>query len=114
MSGNLLGSTVVSTSLVLGIIAIISPITGIEFFYTFLEDTTINDIIPNTSPIQSNITWEITPALTNGLSFDSSTGKIYGKTNNVSSDLSIFNKLVLYVLKLETTSTEVVTFALLI
>lgn len=37
MTGNLLGSTVVSTSLVLGIVAIISPITGIEFFSYFLS-----------------------------------------------------------------------------
>ena len=37
MSGNLLGSTMVSTSLVLGIVAIISPITGIEFFSYFLS-----------------------------------------------------------------------------
>jgi cation:H+ antiporter len=37
MSGNLLGSTVVSTSLVLGIVAIISPVTGIEFFSYFLS-----------------------------------------------------------------------------
>jgi len=37
MAGNLLGSTVVSTSLVLGIVSIISPITNIEFFSYFLS-----------------------------------------------------------------------------
>ena len=35
MAGNLLGSTVVSTSLVLGLVSIISPITGIELFSYF-------------------------------------------------------------------------------
>jgi cation:H+ antiporter len=37
MAGSLLGSTVVSTSLVLGLVAIISPITGISFFSFFLS-----------------------------------------------------------------------------
>jgi cation:H+ antiporter len=37
MAGNLLGSTVVSTSLILGIISIISPINNIDFFSFFLS-----------------------------------------------------------------------------
>jgi len=37
MAGNLLGSTVVSTSLVLGIVSIISPINNIEFLSYFLS-----------------------------------------------------------------------------
>lgn len=41
MAGNLLGSTVVSTSLVLGIISIISPIRNIAFFSYFLSRTTL-------------------------------------------------------------------------
>jgi cation:H+ antiporter len=41
MAGNLLGSTVVSTSLVLGIVSIISPITNIEFFSYFLSRTVL-------------------------------------------------------------------------
>lgn len=37
MAGNLLGSTVVSTSLVLGVVSIISPINNIEFLSYFLS-----------------------------------------------------------------------------
>jgi cation:H+ antiporter len=37
MAGNLLGSTVVSTCLVLGIVSIISPINNIHFFSYFLS-----------------------------------------------------------------------------
>ena len=41
MAGNLLGSTVVSTCLVLGIVSIISPINNIEFFSYFLSRITL-------------------------------------------------------------------------
>lgn len=37
MTGNLLGASIVSTSLVLGIVSLISPITDIEFFSYFLS-----------------------------------------------------------------------------
>ncbi len=41
MAGNLLGSTVVSTSLVLGIVSIISPIENIAFFSYFISRATL-------------------------------------------------------------------------
>jgi cation:H+ antiporter len=41
MTGNLLGSTVVSTSLVLGIVSVISPIENIAFFSYFLSRATL-------------------------------------------------------------------------
>jgi cation:H+ antiporter len=41
MAGNLLGSTVVSTCLVLGIVSLISPISNIEFFSYFLSRATL-------------------------------------------------------------------------
>jgi len=41
MAGNLLGSTVVSTSLVLGIVSVISPIENIPFFSYFLSRATL-------------------------------------------------------------------------
>jgi cation:H+ antiporter len=41
MAGNLLGSTVVSTCLVLGIVSLISPISSIEFFSYFLSRATL-------------------------------------------------------------------------
>lgn len=41
MAGNLLGSTVVSTSLVLGIVSMISPINNIEIFSYFLSRLTL-------------------------------------------------------------------------